>query len=71
MAFQLGTISQTIDTTTYNMLTTVPKEMLEQIKFYDISLIPKAELEISEDEVTHEVFFGENIKRVLNILRSK
>ena len=36
-----------------------------------ISPINKAEVKDNEDEVTHGEYFGENIRRVIHILRKK
>jgi hypothetical protein len=51
----------------------LPKEMMAKASFEEIkptALVEDEEQEDEEDEVTHRVFFGENIKRALRILHN-
>ena len=70
-----------VSTGTPNIVVTMPSyAILAQENTFEYTQIPNV-IAINpsneriqnedEDEVTHEVFFGENIKRVLNVLTKK
>jgi hypothetical protein len=71
-AIVFGTVKRDENSTTYTAPANLPKETLKRISFDNqpIEKIKERKTKTKLSEVTHRVFFGENIKRAINILKN-
>ena len=68
-AIIFGTFAIGIDSISYTAPANLTQEMIQCISFDERKAIEMpAIVTTDENEVTHEVFFGENVKRVINTL---